>query len=145
MSKFADGFKDFIAQGNVVDMAIGVIIGTEFAKIVNSLVSDIIMPAVGVFTGGISFSNLSYTLSPAVIENGVVVQEANTINYGMFLDTIISFLIVALCIFTVIYALQNMKQKLMKPAEAEAEPSPSTESLLIEIRDLIDKDRKKLS
>lgn len=137
MSKFVDGFKEFVSKGNVVDMAVGVIVGTEFAKIVNSLVTDIIMPAIGVFTGGVSFSNLSYTLSPAVVENGVVVQEANTLNYGLFLDTILNFFIIALCIFTVIYLMQNAKAKLMKPAEAEAEAGPTTEDLLVEIRDLL--------
>lgn len=142
MSKFVDGFKEFVSKGNVVDMAVGVIVGTEFAKIVNSLVTDIIMPAVGVLTGGVSFSNLSYTLSPAVVENGVVVQEANTLNYGLFLDTMLNFFIIALCIFTVIYLLQNAKAKIMKPTEVEAEVGPSTESLLIEIRDLLAQEKK---
>ena len=101
MGSFVKDFRDFINQGNVVDMAVGVIIGGAFGKIVSSLVSDVIMPLIGAVTGGISFSDIKYELTPAVMENGEVIQEANTLNIGMFIDSIINFLIIALCIFTV--------------------------------------------
>lgn len=132
-------FKEFAMQGNVIDMAVGVIIGGAFGKIVTSLVTDIIMPIIGMITGGISFSNLSVTLSPAVMENGVEVKAANTLNYGMFIDNVLNFLIIALCIFMVIRSLQGAKKKLMKKEEAPAEeaPAPTTEELLTDIRDLL--------
>lgn len=132
-------FKEFAMQGNVIDMAVGVIIGGAFGKIVTSLVTDIIMPIIGMITGGISFSNLSVTLSPAVMENGVEVKAANTLNYGMFIDNVLNFLIIALCIFMVIRSLQGAKKKLMKKEETPVEetPAPTTEELLTDIRDLL--------
>lgn len=138
MASFVKDFRDFINQGNVVDMAVGVIIGGAFGKIVSSLVTDVIMPLIGAITGGISFSDIKYELTPAIVENGQVIQEANTLNIGTFIDTIINFLIIALCIFTVIRMLQRSNERLMKadlpPEEA---PAPSTEDLLTEIRDLM--------
>lgn len=132
-------FKEFAMQGNVIDMAVGVIIGGAFGKIVTSLVSDIIMPLIGMITGGISFSNLHVTLSPAVVENGVEVKAANTLNYGMFIDNILNFLIIALCIFMVIRTLQSAKKKFAKKEEAkeEAAAGPTTEELLMDIRELL--------
>ena len=138
MGSFVKDFRDFINQGNVVDMAVGVIIGGAFGKIVSSLVSDVIMPLIGAVTGGISFSDIKYELTPAVMENGEVIQEANTLNIGMFIDSIINFLIIALCIFTVIRLLQKSKEKFVHgEAPAEEAPSPSAEDLLTEIRDLL--------
>lgn len=138
MASFVKDFRDFVNQGNVVDMAVGVIIGGAFGKIVSSLVTDVIMPLIGAITGGISFSDIKYELTPAIVENGQVIQEANTLNIGTFIDTIINFLIIALCIFTVIRMLQRSNERLMKadlpPEEA---PAPSTEDLLTEIRDLM--------
>ncbi|MFP5527552.1 large-conductance mechanosensitive channel protein MscL [Peptococcus simiae] len=138
MTSFVKDFRDFINQGNVVDMAVGVIIGGAFGKIVSSLVTDVIMPLIGAITGGISFSDIKYELTPAIVENGRVIQEANTLNIGTFIDTIINFLIIALCIFTVIRMLQRSNERFMKadlpPEEA---PAPSTEDLLTEIRDLM--------
>lgn len=138
MGSFVKDFRDFINQGNVVDMAVGVIIGGAFGKIVSSLVSDVIMPLIGAVTGGISFSDIKYELTPAVMENGEVIQEANTLNIGMFIDSIINFLIIALCIFTVIRLLQKSKEKFVHgEAPAEEAPAPSAEDLLTEIRDLL--------
>lgn len=138
MGSFVKDFRDFINQGNVVDMAVGVIIGGAFGKIVSSLVSDVIMPLIGAVTGGISFSDIKYELTPAVMENGEVIQEANTLNIGMFIDSIINFLIIALCIFTVIRILQKSKKKFVhEEAPAEEAPAPSAEDLLTEIRDLL--------
>lgn len=138
MGSFVKDFRDFINQGNVVDMAVGVIIGGAFGKIVSSLVTDVIMPLIGAVTGGISFSDIKYELTPAVMENGEVIQEANTLNIGMFIDSIINFLIIALCIFTVIRLLQKSKEKFVHgEAPAEEAPAPSAEDLLTEIRDLL--------
>ncbi|MBS5593876.1 MAG: large-conductance mechanosensitive channel protein MscL [Clostridiales bacterium] len=138
MGSFVKDFRDFINQGNVVDMAVGVIIGGAFGKIVSSLVTDVIMPLIGAVTGGISFSDIKYELTPAVMENGEVIQEANTLNIGMFIDSIINFLIIALCIFTVIRILQKSKERFIhEEAPAEEAPAPSAEDLLTEIRDLL--------
>ncbi|MBS5915345.1 MAG: large-conductance mechanosensitive channel protein MscL [Clostridiales bacterium] len=138
MGSFVKDFRDFINQGNVVDMAVGVIIGGAFGKIVSSLVTDVIMPLIGAVTGGISFSDIKYELTPAVMENGKVIQEANTLNIGMFIDSIINFLIIALCIFTVIRLLQKSKERFIhEEAPAEEAPAPSAEDLLTEIRDLL--------
>ena len=133
-------FKAFAMQGNVMDMAIGVIIGGAFGKIVTSLVSDIIMPILGILTGGINFSNLKLILKEAEIDStGKVISPENAINYGVFLDTILNFLIIAFCIFMVIRLLQGAKNKLIKAQEEEEkeEEKPSVEDLLGEIRDLL--------
>ena len=123
-------FKDFAMRGNVVDMAVGIIIGAAFGKIVSSLVSDVIMPPIGMMMGGISFSELALALGEG--------ENAATINYGVFIDTVISFLIVAFAIFRLIKAMNSRKKKEEeKPAEP---PKPSAEeTLLTEIRDLLAK------
>lgn len=133
-------FKEFAMQGNVMDMAIGVIIGGAFGKIVTSLVSDIIMPLLGMLTGGINFAELKFVLSPAVMEGATVVTPENAINYGLFLDNILNFFIIAFCIFMVIRTLNQAKKKLSKKVEEvaeEAPAAPTTEDLLAEIRDLL--------
>lgn len=118
-------FKEFISKGNIFDMAVGVIIGGAFGKIVASLVNDIIMPLVGIIIGGLNFTNLSVTVKDA------------TISYGAFIQNIVDFLIIALCIFAVVKAMAKFKKK----EEAPAEPSkPSEEVLLLrEIRDSLKK------
>ena len=123
-------FKDFAMRGNVVDMAVGIIIGAAFGKIVSSLVSDVIMPPIGMLMGGVSFSDLAIALGEG--------ENAASINYGVFIDTVISFLIVAFAIFMLIKAMNSMKKKEEeKPAEP---PKPSAEeALLTEIRDLLAK------
>lgn len=123
-------FKDFAMRGNVVDMAVGIIIGAAFGKIISSLVSDVIMPPIGMLMGSVSFSELAMALGEG--------EGAATINYGIFIDTIINFLIVAIAIFMLIKGLNSMKKKEEeKPAEP---PKPSAEeTLLTEIRDLLAK------
>jgi large conductance mechanosensitive channel len=112
-------FKKFAMRGNVMDMAIGIILGGAFGKIVASAVSDLIMPPIGVLLGGVDFKDLAFTLKQPVIEaGGKVAAEAVQIRYGAFLSTVIDFLIIAFTIFVVIKALNSMK----KP---EAEPEPS--------------------
>ena len=128
-------------KGNVMDMAIGVIIGGAFGKIVTSLVNDILLPLVGALIGHVNFTTLSATLrAPKLNEAGDVVAEAVTLNYGNFIQVTIDFLIVALCIFCVIKLL-NKASSLVKKQEEEAPapaPEPSAEEkLLTEIRDLL--------
>jgi len=123
-------FKDFAMRGNVVDMAVGIIIGAAFGKIVASLVADVIMPPIGMVMGNVDFSDLSVALGAA--------EGAATLNYGLFINTVINFLIVAFAIFMLIKALNSMKKKEEeKPAEP-AKPSKE-EVLLTEIRDLLAK------
>ena len=123
-------FKDFAMRGNVVDMAVGIIIGAAFGKIISSLVSDVIMPPIGMLMGSVSFSELAIALGEG--------EGAATLNYGVFIDTIINFVIVAFAIFMLIKGMNSMKKKEEeKPAEP---PKPSAEeTLLTEIRDLLAK------
>lgn len=138
MGKFLSDFKEFALKGNVVDLAIGVIIGGAFGKIVTSLVNDIIMPVVGLLTGGLDFTKLSATLHEAVTDpaTGDVVHEALTLNYGMFIQNIVDFLIIAISIFVALRVIMKFKKK---EAEAPAPaPEPSKEEqLLTEIRDIL--------
>ena len=133
---FISEFKEFAMRGNVIDMAVGVVIGGAFGKIVSSLVGDIIMPVVGVITGGVNFTDLKLTLKEAA--DGA---PAVTINYGSFIQTMVDFLIIAFCIFCVIKTLNTLKNKLPKEEEAApAEPeTPADIALLTEIRDLLKK------
>jgi len=128
-------FKAFALKGNVIDLAVGIIIGGAFGKIVTSLVNDIIMPAVGVLLGGISFKNLKYVITPA---QGEIAEVA--ILYGAFIQSIVDFLIIAFSIFMIIKILLSMKKKEEKAPEAPAKPTPEA-LLLTEIRDLL-KDKK---
>lgn len=136
-SSFLSDFKAFALKGNVVDMAVGVVIGGAFGKIVSSLVSDVIMPPIGVLVGGVDFSDLSVTLKAATEEAAAV-----TLNYGAFLQTIIDFLIIAFSIFVLIRVMTNLTKK-RQAAEAPATPEPPAPSeevkLLSEIRDLLEK------
>ena len=138
---FISEFKTFIMRGNVLDMAIGVIIGGAFGKISTSLVNDVIMPAVSMLTGGVDFSAWKIVLKQAVTENGEEIAAAVTINYGAFLATILDFLIIAFAIFCMIKAINSMHRKKEEPAPEpapEPEPEPSAEEkLLTEIRDLL--------
>ena len=133
---FIKEFKEFAVRGNVIDMAVGVVIGGAFGKIVSSLVGDVIMPIVGVLTSGVDFKALKFTIKEAH-EN----IPAVTINYGMFIQTIIDFTIIAFCIFLVIKAINRLKQdKSQEEASATQETikEPSDETkLLSEIRDLL--------
>lgn len=141
MGKFLNDFKEFAMRGNVVDMAVGVIIGGAFGKIVTSMVNDLIMPLVSPFTGGQNFSTMTVELSPAKVdETGAVIKEASTLNYGMFIQNIVDFLIIAFCIFMAIRFIQKFKKKEKEEAAAPAPAEPSKEEVLLtEIRDLLAK------
>ncbi len=131
---FASEFKEFAMKGNVVDMAVGIIIGAAFGKIIASLVKDVIMPFVGSMLGGVDFSSLAYVLEEAHGEVAAV-----SIKYGLFIQSIVDFLIIAVAIFMAIKVMNSMKKK-EEEAPAEAPPAPSNEEVLLgEIRDLLKK------
>lgn len=140
MSKFLNEFKEFAVKGNAVDMAVGVIIGGAFGKIVTSVVNDIIMPPIGWLIGGVKFTDLKCTL-PSV-DLGLEKLDPVTINYGNFLQTIFDFIIIALCVFMLVKAINNLAKKAKKEkTETPAPPAPpkpsAEEKLLTEIRDLL--------
>ena len=126
-------FKTFAMRGNVVDMAVGIIIGGAFGKIIASFVADVIMPPLGLLIGGVNFTNLAITLKGAVGESAAV-----TINYGKFIQSVFDFLIIAFAIFMVIKAMNTLKKKEEEAPEAPPEPSKE-EILLTEIRDALQK------
>ncbi|MFZ7127978.1 MAG: large-conductance mechanosensitive channel protein MscL [Desulfobacterales bacterium] len=130
---FVKEFKEFAMRGNVVDMAVGIIIGAAFGKIVSSFVADVIMPPIGLLIGGVDFSNLAITLKQATGE-----AEAVTLNYGLFIQTIFDFVIIAFAIFLAIKGMNALKRKEEAAPEAPA-PPPRQEVLLEEIRDLLKK------
>ncbi len=141
---FISEFKEFISKGNVLDLAIGVIIGGAFGKIVNSLVADILTPPLGLLIGGVKFTELKLTLKQAVMDGEKVVSEAVTVNYGTFLQHIFDFLIIAFAIFNLIRfinAIRKRLEKQQKEEEAQApapDPEPTKEEILLtEIRDLL--------
>lgn len=126
-------FKEFVIRGNLVDMAVGVIIGGAFGKIVTSLVNDVIMPIIGLAIGNVDISTLEYKLGEAV--EGV---EQASIKYGMFLQNILNFIIIAFCIFVFIKIIANMKKK--EEEAPAAPPAPTNEEVLLaEIRDALNK------
>lgn len=128
--KQLDGFKAFIAKGNVIDLAVGVIIGSAFGKIVSSIVDDILMPILGVIIGGINFRTLSIRIGDAVI------------TYGNFIQNVIDFLIIALCVYFMITAIDKFTSKFKKEEEKKEEAKKSDEvALLEEIRDLLKKNK----
>ncbi|MCZ7611689.1 MAG: large-conductance mechanosensitive channel protein MscL [Ignavibacterium sp.] len=126
-------FKEFAMRGNVVDMAVGIIIGGAFGKIVSSFVADVIMPPIGILLGGVDFSNLAIT-----IKEGSEGVEPVLLKYGMFINTIIDFLIIAFAIFLAIKAMNSLKKKQEEAPAAPPEP-PADVKLLTEIRDLLKK------
>ncbi|MFN3871869.1 MAG: large-conductance mechanosensitive channel protein MscL [Ignavibacterium sp.] len=131
--KMLQEFKAFAMRGNVVDMAVGIIIGGAFGKIVSSFVSDVIMPPIGLILGGVDFSDLALTLKAAEGD-----QPAVMLKYGMFINTVIDFVIIAFAIFMVIKAMNAMKKKEEEKPAAPPEP-PADVKLLTEIRDLLKK------
>ena len=140
MKKIIKEFRDFISRGNVMDMAVGVIVGGAFGKITSSLVNDVFMPFLGWIIGDIDLTALNITLSPAVTEGETVVKEAVVMGIGNFIATIIDFLLIALVVFLFVKAVNTARSKLEKPAEEApaAPPEPSNEEkLLSEIRDLL--------
>lgn len=139
---FIAEFKKFIARGNVMDMAVGVIVGGAFGKISGSLVNDIIMPAVSMLTGGVDFSNWKWVLRQAVLdENGVELAKAVSINYGTFISTVLDFLIISFAVFCLVKGLNRLHRK--KEEAPKAPPAPSKEEILLtEIRDLLKEQSK---
>ena len=136
-SSFLQDFKAFAMRGNVVDMAVGIIIGGAFGKIISSMLADIIMPPIGLLVGGTNFSELRSELEPARVVNGVE-RAVVTINYGNFIQTMLDFVIIAFAIFLFIRLLSNLRRK--KEEAPLPPPAPSNEEkLLSEIRDLIKK------
>ena len=139
MGKFINEFKQFAVKGNAVDMAVGVIIGGAFGKIVSSIVNDIIMPPIGWLIGGVNFSDLKFTL-PAVDIAGLEKMQPATINYGSFIQTIIDFTIIAFCVFMLVKGINKLAKKKKKEEEKKpaTPPAPSKEEVLLtEIRDAI--------
>lgn len=138
--KFLKDFKDFAMRGNVLDMAVGVIIGGAFGKIVTSLVNNVVMPLLGMLVGGIDFTSLELELSPAeVAADGSVVKEAVALQYGVFIQNTFDFIIIAFCIFLFVRLVVKLSQrKKAEEAKPVAPPEPSAEAkLLAEIRDLL--------
>lgn len=130
-------FREFAMRGNVVDLAVGIIIGAAFGAIVTSLVNDIIMPMIGYATGGMDFSKFAYELKPATVVDGKEVA-AVTINYGKFINFILTFLIVAFAMFMLVKGMNQLRRKEEAAPPAPPEPTPQ-EKLLAEIRDLLAK------
>lgn len=140
MSNLLKEFKEFAMRGNVIDMAVGVVIGAAFGKIVSSLVDDIIMPLVGVATGGMNFTDYKWVIQKAATDaQGAIITPEVSMNWGSWIQTVVDFLIVAFCIFIMIRFMNNLRKK--KPAEEPAPEAPAEptaeEKLLTEIRDLL--------
>jgi large conductance mechanosensitive channel len=136
--KIVQEFKQFAMKGNMVDMAVGIIIGAAFGKIVSSLVNDVIMPPLGLLIGGVDFTELKVTLKEAMVDLAGNTVNAVTLNYGTFVQTAFDFLIVAFAIFLMIKSINNLKKK--EEAAPAAPPEPSKEEkLLTEIRDILKK------
>lgn len=133
-TKFLKDFKDFAVKGNALDMAVGVIIGGAFGKIVTSIVNDLIMPPIGWLTGGVNFADLKFSLGKKEID-GVMTEV--TLNYGSFIQTCLDFLIISFCVFLMVRALIKLKRE-KKNEVPVASPAPTKEQeLLTEIRDLL--------
>lgn len=140
MGNFLHEFKQFAMRGNVIDMAVGIIIGGAFGKIVSSVVSDLIMPPIGLLIGGVNFTDLKITLKHAVMEGDKVVSPAVTINYGNFMQTTLDFIIIAFAIFLLIKGVNALSRKKEEQKAAPAAP-PADIQLLTEIRDLLKNNR----
>ena len=144
MKKFFEEFKTFAMRGNVIDMAVGVVIGGAFGKITTSIVNDIIMPLISMITGGIDFTAWKWVLKEAVMEADGVTQKLPevAVNFGNTIAIILDFIIIAFAVFCMVKLLNNLHRKQEEPAPAEPEappapPAPTTEELLAEIRDLL--------
>ncbi|NLY25619.1 MAG: large-conductance mechanosensitive channel protein MscL [Bacteroidales bacterium] len=138
---FKSELKEFLMRGSVVDMAVGIVIGGAFGKIVTSFVNDILMPPIALLFGQGSFADLKVVLEEAVMSGEEILTPAITWNYGAFIQVILDFLIIGISIFFVVKAMNNMKRKKEEAPAPEAAPEPTKEeTLLTEIRDLLKKD-----
>lgn len=137
MGRFIEEFKKFAMRGNLVDMAVGVIIGGAFGKIVTSVVNDLVMPVLGVLVGGVNFTDLKLTLKEAVMDGETVVSPAVTLNYGNFLQSTFDFLIIAFSIFMFIKLINKLSRKKEEAQPATPPAPPADVQLLTEIRDLL--------
>ncbi len=142
MKKFLNDFKEFAMKGNIIDMAVGVIIGGAFGKIVSSLVNDIIMPVISILTGGNGFANLKYVITPESVDaEGAKIAEV-AVTYGVFIQNIVDFLIIAFSIFVALRVIIKFKKK--EEAAPAPAPAPTKEEVLLtEIRDLLRKQADK--
>ena len=150
MKKFFQDFKEFAVKGNIIDMAVGIIIGGAFAKIVSAFVDNIVTPLISLLMGNVTFDNWVIHIREAVMDGEEVVKAAVDLNIGAFLQAIIDFVLVALCIFIVLRLIMNAKKKAEElknkgkeeePAEEEA-PADTELSVLLEIRDMLSKEQK---
>ena len=142
MKKFFEEFKTFAMRGNVIDMAVGVVIGGAFGKITTSIVNDIIMPLISMITGGVNFSEWKWVLKEAVLDaEGAVASAEVAVNFGNTIAIILDFIIIAFAVFCMVKALNNLHKKKEEPAPEPAPepepPAPTSEELLAEIRDLL--------
>ena len=139
MKKLLNEFKEFAMRGNVLDMAVGVVIGTAFGKITTSLVNDVFMPLIGLIIGGIDLGQLNIVLKPETVNAAGETVAAVTLGIGTFLSTIIDFILVAFVIFLMVKAINQLHKlgKKNEEEEPEEEPAPTSEELLTEIRDLL--------
>ena len=146
MKKFLNEFREFAMRGNVLDMAIGVIIGSAFGKITTSLVNDVFMPLVGLLIGGVDLGQLNLTLKAAVMDGDTVVKEPVTLGLGTVLSTVIDFILVAFVIFLLVKAINQFHKLTQKKKEEATAPegpdAPTSEELLPEIRDRLKEQQK---
>ena len=145
MKKFFEEFKTFAMRGNMIDMAVGVVIGGAFGKITTSIVNDIIMPLISMLTGGVDFSQWKWVLKEAVVDaEGAITSAEVAVKFGSTIAIILDFIIIAFAVFCMVKALNSLHRKAEEPApapapepEPEPEPAPTAEDLLAEIRDLL--------
>ncbi|MEI6682503.1 MAG: large-conductance mechanosensitive channel protein MscL [Bacteroidota bacterium] len=139
--KILKDFKEFAMKGNVIDLAVGIIIGAAFGKIISSLVNDLIMPPIGLLVGGIDFKEIVVNLKEAVKDpaTGKILKEAVTLKIGNFIQTVVDFLIVAFAIFMMVKAITNLNRKKTDSAPVAPPPPTKDQELLSEIRDLLKK------